>query len=143
MVHANCIITTDLTVGAHVILNLNSSLTHDDIIEDYVTIQPGVAIAGSVHIGEGTEVGTGSSIIQGVRIGAWSQDRRGGRRDQRRPRLCHGGGRTGQTRQGACLEIGTRRKIEPKHAWDASAKEMDLRDVERSVERHRPRGWEK
>ena len=72
VVHANCVVTTDLRVGKHVLLNIASSITHDDEIEDFATLQPGVNVSGSVRIGEGTELGTGSCVIQGTQIGSWS-----------------------------------------------------------------------
>ena len=72
IVTAGVILTNQIRIGKHVILNLSDTVGHDCILEDYVTISPGVFISGNVHIGEGTDVGTGSAIIQGVRIGCWS-----------------------------------------------------------------------
>ena len=72
IVTAGVILTNQIKIGKHVIMNLGDTVGHDCILEDYVTISPGVFISGNVHIGEGTDVGTGSAIIQGVRIGRWS-----------------------------------------------------------------------
>jgi sugar O-acyltransferase (sialic acid O-acetyltransferase NeuD family) len=72
IVTAGVILTNQIRIGKHVILNLGDTVGHDCILEDYVTISPGVFISGNVHIGEGTDVGTGSVIIQGVRVGRWS-----------------------------------------------------------------------
>jgi sugar O-acyltransferase (sialic acid O-acetyltransferase NeuD family) len=72
IVTAGVILTNQIRIGKHVILNLGDTVGHDCILEDYVTISPGVFISGNVHIGEGTDVGTGSAIIQGARIGRWS-----------------------------------------------------------------------
>lgn len=61
-------ITVDITIGNHVILNLDCTVGHDAIINDFVTVYPSVNISGNVVIGECTEVGTGSKIIQGKEI---------------------------------------------------------------------------
>ena len=66
------ILTTDIDVGNHVILNLDCTVGHDSIIRDYVTIAPGVHISGHVEIGEGVEIGTGANILPGIKIGEWS-----------------------------------------------------------------------
>lgn len=68
IVCAGNIITVDITIGNHVILNLDCTVGHDAIINDFVTVYPSVNISGNVVIGECTEVGTGSKIIQGKEI---------------------------------------------------------------------------
>ncbi|MEQ8459902.1 MAG: acetyltransferase [Sandaracinaceae bacterium] len=65
-------VTCDISLGRHVILNLNTTVGHDAVIGDFVTVAPGVSISGAVRCGEGTDLGTGSSLIQSVEIGAWS-----------------------------------------------------------------------
>lgn len=62
-------VTTNITMGRHVHLNLNSTVGHDCVIGDFVTIYPGANISGNVTIGDGVEIGTGASVIQGVSIG--------------------------------------------------------------------------
>jgi sugar O-acyltransferase (sialic acid O-acetyltransferase NeuD family) len=69
---AGVMVTTDVVLGHHVILNLNTTVGHDAVLEDLVTVAPGVNVSGNVRIGTGTDVGTGSSIIQGISIGPWS-----------------------------------------------------------------------
>lgn len=63
------ILTTNIKVGAHVHINLDSTVGHDTVIEDFVTISPGVHISGKVHIEEGAYLGTGCAIIEEKRIG--------------------------------------------------------------------------
>ena len=63
-------LTTNIQTGRHFHLNLNSTVGHDSIIGDYVTVFPGVNISGNVVIGDKTTIGTGSSILPGIRIGA-------------------------------------------------------------------------
>ena len=64
--------TTNIELGCHVIVNLACTIGHDSILEDFVTIAPGVNISGNVTIGTGTDLGTGSKIIQGISVGSWT-----------------------------------------------------------------------
>ena len=69
---AGNIITVNIHIGKHVIVNIDSTIGHDAIIEDYSTILPSVNISGNTVIEECVSVGTGSAIIQGLRIGKYS-----------------------------------------------------------------------
>lgn len=66
---AGNILTTDITCGKHVILNLSCSVGHDVVIGDYCTILPAVRISGKVELAECVSVGTNSALIQGVKVG--------------------------------------------------------------------------
>ena len=66
---ANSILTVDVEIGSHVIINLDCTIGHDAILSDFVTVYPGVNISGITQIGEGAELGTGSLIIQSKSIG--------------------------------------------------------------------------
>lgn len=68
IVCAGTIVTVDIEIGKHVIINLDCTIGHDDIIKDYVTIYPNVNVSGNVIIGEKSEIGTGAQIIQGKNI---------------------------------------------------------------------------
>lgn len=63
------ILAINTKVGNHVIVNLNCSLGHDDIIDDYCVINPGVNISGKVIVKECCDLGTGMKAIQGLAIG--------------------------------------------------------------------------
>lgn len=65
---AGTIITVDIKIGNHVIINLDCTIGHDDVIEDFVTIYPSVNVSGNVLIGECSELGTGMQIIQGKKV---------------------------------------------------------------------------
>lgn len=65
--------TTDIIIGKSVIINLNATIGHDCVIENYVSIMPGANISGNVFIGEGTLIGSGAVILPGIKIGAWSK----------------------------------------------------------------------
>ena len=65
---AGTIITVDIKIGNHVIINLDCTIGHDDVIEDFVTIYPSVNVSGNVVLGECSELGTGMQIIQGKKV---------------------------------------------------------------------------
>ena len=67
---AGSALTTDIEAGAHNIINLNCTIGHDVVLEDFVTLYPGVNVSGKVRIGAVSEIGTGSCIIQGITLGA-------------------------------------------------------------------------
>lgn len=69
---AGNLLTTDIEIRRHVILNLQCTVGHDSDIGDYVTSHPAVNVSGSVQVDEGAELGTGSNLIQGIRVGRWS-----------------------------------------------------------------------
>ena len=66
---AGNIITVNIEIGKHVIINLDCTIGHDAKIGDYSTILPSVNVSGDVDIEECVSVGTGSAIIQGIKIG--------------------------------------------------------------------------
>ncbi len=69
---AGNILTVNIKVGSHVILNINSTVGHDTIIEDYCSIMPTVKINGNNHLYKGVYVGTGASFIHQVSVGMWT-----------------------------------------------------------------------
>ena len=66
---ANCILTTQVSLGEFVTVNLGCTIGHDVTIGDYVTLAPGVHVSGSVRIGQGAKVCTGAVLLPGVAIG--------------------------------------------------------------------------
>lgn len=62
------ILAINVHVGNHVLVNLNCTLGHDDVVNDYCVINPGVNVSGNVLINECVDLGTGSKIIQGHSI---------------------------------------------------------------------------
>ena len=57
-----------MNIGDHVIVNLDCTIGHDAVIDDFVTIYPSVNVSGNVLIGECSELGTGTQIIQGKKV---------------------------------------------------------------------------
>ncbi len=71
VVMAGTIINSSTSIGNHCIINTSASIDHDCIVEDYVHISPNATLCGTIHIGEGTQVGAGATIIPNVKIGRW------------------------------------------------------------------------
>lgn len=65
---AGVVINSSSRIGKGCIINTSSNLDHDNVVENYVHISPGVRIAGSVGIGKGTWLGIGSVISNNVNI---------------------------------------------------------------------------
>ena len=72
IVCAHTIITTNISIGNHVIINLDCTIGHDAVLEDFVTLYPSVNVSGMTNIGHGVELGTGMQIIQGKNVGEYS-----------------------------------------------------------------------
>ncbi|MBS1556972.1 MAG: acetyltransferase [Bacteroidetes bacterium] len=72
IITANNVITTNINIGKHVIVNLSCTIGHDTSIGDYSSIMPGVNISGEVAMQEGVYVGTGAKIINQLTLGEWS-----------------------------------------------------------------------
>ena len=62
---AGTIATVNIKIGNHVIVNLDCTIGHDAVLEDYVTVYPSVNISGNTLMKECVELGTGTQIIQG------------------------------------------------------------------------------
>lgn len=69
---AHTIITVNIKIGKHVIINLDCTVGHDAVLYDFVTLYPSTNISGITEIGPCSELGTGMQIIQGKRIGAYT-----------------------------------------------------------------------
>lgn len=65
---AGTVLTVDVKVGAHCIINLNCTLGHDCVLEPCCTVNPGTNISGKVHVGECTDIGTGTKLVQGKTV---------------------------------------------------------------------------
>ena len=69
IIAAGNIITTNIFIGKHVILNLACTVGHESEIGDFSSFMPTCNISGEVQIGEETFWGTGAKIINGIRVG--------------------------------------------------------------------------
>ncbi len=59
----------DISIGNCNIINLACTIGHDAVLEDFVTVNPGVNISGNTIIGAGCNIGTGTQVVQGLRVG--------------------------------------------------------------------------
>lgn len=69
---AHNILTVNIVIGKHVIINLDCTVGHDAIINDFATLYPSVNVSGITNIGKCSEMGTGVQIIQGKTVGNYS-----------------------------------------------------------------------
>ncbi|EJR58332.1 sialic acid O-acetyltransferase NeuD family sugar O-acyltransferase [Bacillus cereus VD115] len=67
-VMAGVVINCCTKIGKGCIINTASTIDHDNIIEDYVHISPGVHLAGTVKVGRGTWLGIGSIVSNNINI---------------------------------------------------------------------------
>ena len=67
-VMAGAIINCSTKIGKSCIINTGSTIDHDNYIEDYVHISPGVNLAGTVKVGQLSWLGIGSVISNNVNI---------------------------------------------------------------------------
>ncbi len=63
---AGSTLTTNITLGRQVQINLDCTVGHDVVMQDFVTLAPGVHVSGWVELEKGVYVGTGATIINGV-----------------------------------------------------------------------------
>ena len=63
------VLTVDITIGDFALISNSCNIAHDAVLRDFATLYPAVHVSGNVTIGEGCEIGVGSSIIQGLTVG--------------------------------------------------------------------------
>lgn len=73
IITAGAIMTNDITIGDHVLINLNCTVGHDVQIGDYSSIMPGANLAGEVHIGKAALIGSGANVLNGMQVGDFSR----------------------------------------------------------------------
>lgn len=69
---AGNILTTQVRMGSHVNLNLNCTIGHDVVIEDFCNLSPGINVSGYVHLEQGVDIGTNAALLPGKRVGRGS-----------------------------------------------------------------------
>jgi sugar O-acyltransferase (sialic acid O-acetyltransferase NeuD family) len=63
------VIASCTTIGFAVNIKRSASIGHHCLLEDYVTINPGVTISSNVRVGTQTMIGAGSVVRDGISIG--------------------------------------------------------------------------
>lgn len=61
---ANSILTTNISIGKHAILNRGNQIGHDCVIGNFFSAMPGAIVSGNVHIGNNNYLGTNSTVIE-------------------------------------------------------------------------------
>lgn len=69
---SGAVLTSDITLGEGVLVNLNCTLGHDVVVHDYAELSPGVHLSGHVTLEANCVLGTGAVVLPGVRIGEGS-----------------------------------------------------------------------
>lgn len=64
----NCILTTNIKIGKHAILNRGNQIGHDCVIGDYFSMMPGAIVSGNVRIYDAVYMGCNSSIREKLSI---------------------------------------------------------------------------
>ena len=65
---ANSILTTNIKIGKHALLNRGNHIGHDCIIKDYFSAMPGSIISGNCKIYDCVYVGTNASVKEKISI---------------------------------------------------------------------------
>jgi len=63
------VVTTNIIIGDYVILNLNCTVGHDTVIEDFVTCNPLCSISGNVRLENGCFIGAGATVLEKKTVG--------------------------------------------------------------------------
>jgi len=63
------VMTADVEVGDHVVAMPNVTLTHGDVVEDFVTLCAGVTLGGDVRVRSGAYLGMNSCVREGATVG--------------------------------------------------------------------------
>ncbi|MDQ0352769.1 acetyltransferase EpsM [Alkalibacillus filiformis] len=66
---ANSTIDPDVKINNLVIINKNSSIGHDSVLEDYTQVSPGCALGGYTYLKESVFLGLGANTLPKVNIG--------------------------------------------------------------------------
>ena len=64
---AGNILTTIIVIGQHRQINIDCTIGYDVVMDDYITLAPGVHISGYVNLGQRTYIGTRAVITNGIK----------------------------------------------------------------------------
>jgi len=63
------LIGVETKIGNNCIINTSSTIEHDCIIDNHISIAPGCHLCGNVVVGELTSIGAGTVVIPNIKIG--------------------------------------------------------------------------
>jgi sugar O-acyltransferase (sialic acid O-acetyltransferase NeuD family) len=66
---AGTILTTHISIGNFVVINLHCSIGHDCTLGDFVSLMPGARLSGGVSLEDEVFIGTNASVLPGLHIG--------------------------------------------------------------------------
>ncbi|GGG52927.1 acetyltransferase [Hymenobacter glacieicola] len=69
IISQGCILTCDIVLGRHVLLNLGCTVGHDAVMEDFCSLMPHANVGGEAHLATGVYLGTNATVINQVRVG--------------------------------------------------------------------------
>jgi sugar O-acyltransferase (sialic acid O-acetyltransferase NeuD family) len=72
VVMAGAVINSATRIGQFCIVNSQASVDHDNVLEDFASLAPGVVTGGNVTVRRGAAIGLGASISHAVEIGEHS-----------------------------------------------------------------------
>ena len=64
------VVNSDANLGRGAIVNTNSTIEHDVVLEDWVHVGPGATISGGSRVGACSMIGAGAVVIEGREITA-------------------------------------------------------------------------
>lgn len=62
-------LTVAVHIGRHALLDVQSNVSHDAVVDEFATVHPGVHLTGNTRIGAGAELGAGAVVLPGVSVG--------------------------------------------------------------------------
>lgn len=70
IVAPTAVLTGDIRLGCHCILNIHTSISHDCVVDDFVTLSPGSRITGRCVLAKDVFLGVNASLIPDVTLAA-------------------------------------------------------------------------
>lgn len=69
VVMAGAVLNPGTAIGLHCIVNTGACIDHDNVLDDFSSVAPGVCTGGNVRVGAGSAIGIGATVRHGVAIG--------------------------------------------------------------------------
>lgn len=69
IVTAGARVTTNITLGRHSQLHVNSTVGHDSVLGSFVSVYPGATVGGETRLGDAATIGTGANVLPRVEVG--------------------------------------------------------------------------
>lgn len=67
-----CVLSAQVSIGRHVIINQMSSISHNVCVEDFSMIGPANNLGGWVHVGKGVDAGIGCTFKMETNVGDYA-----------------------------------------------------------------------